>query len=137
MKSIFSCLLLGVALSFPFFSNAETAMVKVAERSCKVNDLKHLFQGEDRWHKRTVGSSWNNSRENLSDDKCSAEDINLWISELQAQCVTYFDVIAVTPLSKGAGQISYYNYYESSADSRAGGLGYSFTDRLIMTYRCL
>ncbi|GAA6134649.1 hypothetical protein NBRC116188_14380 [Oceaniserpentilla sp. 4NH20-0058] len=117
------------------FSYATTAQIQVAERDCSNTTLTKLFNGQSRW--TSAYSAIN--RENSDDSKCTQSDVQTWLTTLQASCTTYFDIISITPITKGYAQIAYHDYAYASTDEngRAGGYGYSYTDRLIMTYRCL
>lgn len=119
-------------------AQAQNATIQVSERNCSDNNLSQLFQGQSRWTIVSGETISNSSRSNLADNKCDSSDISIWVTELQNNCATYFDVITITPITKGASTAFYHNGITTSQDdARAGGLGYSYTDRLVMTYRCL
>ena len=128
--------ILLAAIILASITHAETAQINVAERDCSKTDLSKLFQFQtSRWTTESTSSS----RANLDDSKCTGSDVQTWISTLSASCTTYFDVLSITPITKGYAQYSYHNYGygDQGLNARAGAYGYSYTDRLIMTYRCL
>ena len=117
-------------------AQAETAQINIAERDCSNTTLSKLFNNQSSWQ---GASTLSNGRENSDDSKCTGSDISSWVTSLSSVCPTYFDVISITPITKGYAQFSYHdsNYADTDENGRAGAYGYSYTDRLIMTYRCL
>ncbi|MEK9713873.1 MAG: hypothetical protein VW258_15015, partial [Thalassolituus sp.] len=113
-------------------THAETAQIQVAERNCTQSTSSNLNQTlGSRWSGVTTEGVSNNTRGNLSDSLCTATDVQTWITNLQASCTTYFDIISITPLTKGHAEISYYTNISGTNDydSRSAGFGYSYTDR--------
>ena len=141
MKKIATFILSIFLIGAYSFATAETAAIRVAERDCKNAALDSLLTvlsttDSNRWK----GSATNNSgRENTSSASCTGADIQVWMNELQTSCTIYFDLITLTPIIKGYSEIVHYNstFSDSIKDGRGAGYGYSYTDRLIMVYRCL
>tara|TARA_B100000925_G_scaffold291071_1_gene277923 strand:- start:4800 stop:5222 length:423 start_codon:yes stop_codon:yes gene_type:complete len=73
---------------------------------------------------------------NFDSLNCGSTQIKNEIDRLAEICSEYFDIISVTPLTKGAAGASYKfdNYNKSGA---ANGWGYSYTHSIVFTYRCL
>lgn len=121
-------------------TQAQTASIMVAERECSDLSLTHLKQSlGNNWFGNSSEGPVNNNRGNVSDSKCTATDIQEWLTSLQSSCSTYFDIVTLTPITKGHAEVMYHNdfYANDFENSRFSGYGYSYTDRLVMTYRCL
>ena len=132
-KSFIAAALALSVLAISAKATADTADVLTAVKSCSATGDR-FASGNYRWSDFYTASS----EENLSDSLCTDSDINTWITTLKSACTTYFDVISLTPLNKGYAQYLYYSYTNSGElNGRAGGYGYSFTDRLVLMYRCL
>ena len=126
---------------------AQTAEVKTAVKSCTETSYttvgkRRSVNYSDRWswdgyNTESEFSTGNAStRKNLSDSSCQESDISTWMTSLKNNCSTYFNVISFSPLTKGYSE---YIWKDKSAteEDHSGGIGYSYTDRLVLVYHCL
>ena len=107
-----------VSVMFAGYANAQTAEIKVAERDCSKTTLSKLFYGQSRW----LTESTENSRANSDDSKCTQSDIQSWLTTVSSSCSTYFDVVSITPITKGFAQFSYHShaYADTDENGRSG-----------------
>jgi hypothetical protein len=129
---------LSISLIISSLSLADTAAFKVAELSCKDTSSSLLLFGQSRWESTSTSGIYG-KRANTSDSLCKAIDTQAFINSLQSACTTYFDIVSITPITKGFGQLSYYDVaFNGTYDNgRSPSYGYGYTDRMILTYKCL
>lgn len=148
---------LTFSILIPFTTGAEVAQTKVAELVCSDKKSRPLgysdsygsnteyyvknrakWQGDQSYTAPWLDELYPNGiqigRENLSDEKCKQADTQIFLSNLAANCSKYFSINSVTPLNKGYSQALTGINRESDAAMAAG---YSFTDRILVTYKCL
>ena len=147
MKNIIKTSSVAFLLSVSTLSFAQTADIKTSVKSCSGSDYTATEKRKsvpyaDRiyWEGFNTETAFSRStqttRKNLSDDLCKEDDINEWMTSLKNQCATYFNVVSFTPLTKGYSEYIWVND-TSNTDDHSGGMGYSYTDRLVLVYHCL